>query len=195
MKPSKRARKRPLKLKDEDNSRNCGPINDNSAMMPFKRARKRPLKDKDGSRNPGLIYDSSTMIPSRPVKKRSPKLKDEGSDIWYELTVMEDLLQRLSLTRVILEDYVVFMRSEFDPHSNIGLALGVSGTNILSPQAELFLATYPRYDQIGPIRLFHLFSPKSWTNQIVCFYQVQNIMGDTSLLTMRLVSLCLVWRL
>ena len=116
MKPSKRARKRPLKLKDEDNSRNCGPINDNSAMMPFKRARKRPLKlkDKDGSRNPGLIYDSSTMIPSRPVKKRSPKLKDEGSDIWYELTVMEDLLQRLSLTRVILEDYVVFMRSEFD---------------------------------------------------------------------------------
>ena len=76
-------------------------------------------------------------------------------------------------------------------HSNIGLALGVSGTNILSPQTELFLATYPRYDQIGPIRLVVLFSLQSRTNQIVCFDHVLIIMGDTSLLTIRLVSLCL----
>ena len=112
MKPSKRARKRPLKLKDEDNSRNCGPIYDSCPMIPSKRAKKRPLALKDEVSD--TIYESCAMIPSKRTKKRSLKVKDEESDIWYELTEMEDLLQKLSLTRVILKDYVVCMRSEFD---------------------------------------------------------------------------------
>ena len=54
------------------------------------------------------------MVPSKRGKKRPLGVKEEYSEIQYELVEMEDLLQKLHLTSVILGDYVVFLRSDFD---------------------------------------------------------------------------------
>ena len=84
----KRVKKRPLKLKCEDS--------DICTKMQPNRVKKRPLKLK-GEDSLTFLYDIRTV-----------------SEIQYELNEMEDLLQKLRLTLVILEDYVVFMRSGFD---------------------------------------------------------------------------------
>ena len=50
------------------------------------------------------------------------------------------------------------------------------------------LTTYPRSDQIRPIILLVLLRLQVCTNHIVCFDHDQNIMGETSLLTIPAVS-------
>ena len=81
---------------------------DTCTMLRPKRVKKRPLKLK------GEDSDICTMMQPKRVKKRPLKLLGKDSEIQYELNEMEDLLQKLRLTLVFLEGYVVFMRSDFD---------------------------------------------------------------------------------
>ena len=54
------------------------------------------------------------MISSKRAKKRPLEVKEEGSVLQYELGEIEEVLQKLNLTSVILGDYLAFLRSDFD---------------------------------------------------------------------------------
>lgn len=78
------------------------------------------------------------MIRPKRVKKRPLKLKDEDSEIQYEFNEIEDLLQKLRLTYVFIEGYVVFMRSDFD--LNVAGEPYIAVTLLLDRTSGRFLA-------------------------------------------------------